>query len=92
MPDISPHTALGFWDYFSGSEVKLTKKYKLNPNYDLSNLRSTLNRKRLEWLGIEGKTMKEIVDSINPYHDHPTIKNPESHLNWDIKQGRVIKD
>ena len=93
MPDISPETASNFYDYFYNSnDIKLEKKYRLNPNFDLSNLTSTLNRARLEWLGIEGKTIEEIQNTINPYHDHPTIRNPQSHLNWDIKQGRVIKD
>tara|TARA_B100000575_G_scaffold39841_1_gene27351 strand:- start:216 stop:1313 length:1098 start_codon:yes stop_codon:yes gene_type:complete len=94
MPDISPQTAEKFWDYFNGGGVKIRTetKYKINPNYELRRIRSNINLERLKWLGTEGKTMDEIINSRNPYHDHPTIKSPLTHLNWDIKQRRVIKD
>lgn len=71
--------------------LKPKEIYALKSNFNLDRLTAPLNRKRLEWLGINGKSIEEILRPNNPYHDSPRSKNPMVHLNWDMEHGRVEK-
>lgn len=79
--------------FIQKAEERLKSKevYALKANFNLDRLSAPLNRKRLEWLGIDGRSIEEILKPNNPYHDSPRSKNPIVHLKWDVEHGRVEK-
>jgi len=79
--------------FIQKAEEKFKSKevYALKANFNLDRLSAPLNRKILEWLGIDGRSIEEILKPNNPYHDSPRSKNPKVHLKWDMEHGRVEK-
>ena len=70
--------------------------FALNPSLDLDSIplgRKTgdLNKRRLEWLGSEGKNVDTITSTQNPYREHPQIPTPLTHLGWDLRKRRIIE-
>lgn len=69
--------------------------FALDPSVDLDELREGpqtgwLNRDRIAWLGLEGKSLYEIQSTDNPYKQHPDIPKPWPHLAYDLELGRII--
>ena len=70
--------------------------FALNPSFDLDSIRpgtvtGDLNKRRLEWLGLEGKSVDTIKSTQNPYLEHPQTPTPLTHLGWDKKRKRIIE-
>jgi hypothetical protein len=69
--------------------------FSLDPSVDLDGMREGdqtgwLNRDRIAWLGLDGKTLQEIRSTDNPYKQHPENPEPESHLAYDLELGRIF--
>ena len=69
--------------------------FALKPSINLDALRGgsqtgTLNRDRLKWLGLKGKSLETITNTDNPYKHHPDHPDPLRHLEWDLSQDRII--
>jgi hypothetical protein len=63
--------------------------FAINPNKSLDNFKG-LQKERLEWLGLDGKSLRTIVKTENPYHKHQRIRSPYTHIGYDLNQERVV--
>lgn len=63
--------------------------FAINPNKSIDNFRD-LQKERLEWLGLDGKSLSTILNTANPYHKHARIPSPLTHISYDLKQERVV--
>ncbi len=47
------------------------------------------NRSRVNWIGKKGKSYHQIISSESPYKKQPSSLSIDSHLNYDLKRGRI---
>ena len=71
------------------TDYPLDTIFAINPNKDINKFKG-IQKQRLEWLGLDGKSLSSIVNSENPYHEHERIASPLTHIGYDLNQGRVV--
>jgi len=72
------------------NEIEEGDYFRLNPDFDLSRLIAEHNKSRLMWIGAFGRTGKDLMSPDSPYNHQPSGGNYKKHINWDIKEKRVI--
>ncbi|MDC0072241.1 hypothetical protein OAK06_03555 [Gammaproteobacteria bacterium] len=71
------------------TEYPLDTVFAINPNKNINKFKG-IQKERLEWLGLDGKSLTTIVNTKNPYHEHERIRSPYTHIGYDLNQGRVV--
>lgn len=88
--DFSQNSLSSKEDEQDSNEIEDGDYFRLNPDFDLSRLTAEHNKSRLMWIGAFGRTGKDLMSSDSPYNHQPSGGSYKKHINWDIKQNRVI--
>ena len=71
------------------TDYPLDTIFAVNPNKNINKFKG-IQKQRLEWLGLDGKSLSTIVNTENPYGEHERIRSPYTHIGYDLNQERVI--
>jgi len=71
------------------TDYPLDTIFAINPNKNINKFKG-IQKQRLEWLGLDGKSLSTIVNTENPYREHERIRSPYTHIGYDLNQERVV--
>ena len=81
---------------FGQREVEMGKKLKFNDDdffvigSNANGMRVKHHQERVNWVGLKGKTFKEICKPPSPYLNQPKKVAPSSHIQYDLDRKYLM--